>query len=77
MTFIHDYAEWRYALPVNGFSEPVFELDPSGGIRLTGNEVDHDTKDRYAVFGGMWSADDIDILADRLKAMVARSRGEL
>ncbi|WP_043735491.1 hypothetical protein [Nocardia asiatica] len=75
MTYIHDFAEWRYALPDNGFSEAIFELDPSGRIRLIGNEIDHATRDRYGVFGADYSADDIDILADRLKAMVAHSRG--
>lgn len=76
MTYIHDFAEWRYALPDNGFSEAIFELDPSGRIRLIGNEIDHATRDRYGVFGADYSADDIDQLADRLKAMAAHSRKE-
>jgi hypothetical protein len=77
VTYIPDAAEWRYALPDNGFSEAIFELDFNGRIRLIGNEIDHDTRDRYGVFGADYSADDIDQLADRLKAMAARSRGEL
>jgi len=76
VTYIVDADEWRHVMPADGFSELLLELDPGGRIRLTGNEVPG-PGERYPMWCATYSPDAIDILADRLRAMAAHSRGEL
>lgn len=77
MTLITDAQGWRYWLPVSIAAQPAFELTPGGAIRISGFEVDPETRGRDLVFAADYQPSDIDELADVLKAMAAHARGEI
>ena len=60
----------------DGNSWTAFEPDLGGGVRLTGWDGEG-PQDWVATHGAMYTPDEIDEIADRLKAMAAHSRGEL
>jgi hypothetical protein len=60
----------------DGNSWTAFEPDPSRKVRITGWDGDG-PDDWVATHGAMYTPDEIDEIADRLKAMAAYARGEI
>lgn len=70
---ITDAADWNYAIN-DGFTRFEFVLDPGGRVDLSAGEFYN--REFEPQLRGSFSADSIDKLADALKAIAARSRGE-
>ena len=70
---ITDADDWNYSIK-DGYTRFQFELEPFGRIRLTGGE--YYNREFEPQLCGSFTSDAIDGLADFLKAMAARSRGE-
>lgn len=70
MRCIPSVAEWTYAMPIEGFSEVVFELLPDG-MRMLGYDIQGPV--REVVFAISYPAEVFDALADEMHRLAVET----